>query len=459
MRLAEVGIACLGIERGLHGPSRLDEPANRSDPLAAIRSLSGVADPQGTTLLVLPNFHRFLNSAEIVQALLRQFFVGKQIRTFVVVLSPVVDIPVELAKLFVVLNHELPDREQLAELAHSVATEPGELPADDEFGRVLDAAAGLTRYEAEGAFSLSLVREGRIQPETLWELKSQTLKKNGLLHLHRGEDSFNDLGGLSALKEFCLRTMRRQGDANPLKRPKGVLLLSPPGCGKSSFVKCLGQETGRPTIILDVGALYGGLVGETERNIRAALATIDAMAPAIVLLDEVEKALAGATGKGDAGVSSRLFGTLLTYLADRQTDVFVAATCNEIASLPPEFSRAGRFDAIFFIDLPSAEEKSAIWEICLRLFDLDPAQPRPNDESLTGAEIHSCCRLAALLDVPLVDAAEYVVPISQTSAESIETLRQWASGRCLSADRPGLYQYAASSDRKRRQIPRDPSVN
>jgi SpoVK/Ycf46/Vps4 family AAA+-type ATPase len=283
------------------------------------------------------------------------------------------------------------------------------------------------------------------------------------LHLHRGGERFADLGGLSALKDFCLRAMRRQGDPDPLRRPKGVLLLSPAGCGKSSFFKCLGNETGRPTVILDVGALYGGLVGQTEANVRRALATIDAMQPAVVAVDELEKALAGVGGsQGDGGVSARLFGTLLTWLNDRDSDVFVVCTCNDISKLPPEFSRAERFDGLFFIDLPTAEERQSIWDICLRTFSLDPSRPRPNDEGWTGAEIRSCCRLAALLDVPLLEAAKNVVPVSRTAAESVERLRRWASGRCLSADKPGLYEYGQADggrSKSRRRVDRDPSQN
>ncbi len=456
-------LAVWDVEQGFQcaGESHSESQAGTADPLAAIRTLNALATPTGSALLVLPDFHRFLNSAEIVQALRRQIVQGKQNRTFVIILSPVVQIPVELETLFLVLHHERPNREQLAEIAQGIATEAGELPEGEALDRVLDAAAGLTRYEAEGAFSLSLVREGAIGPEAIWQLKSQTFQKAGLLQLYRGRETFSDLGGLETLKNFCLRAMRQQGNPDPLKRPKGVMLLSPPGCGKSSFAKSLGHETGRPTIILDVGRLYGGIVGETEKNVRQAFQMIDAMQPAVVMLDEVEKALSGVGGSGrsDSGVSSRLFGNFLTWLNDHESDTFVICTCNDISSLPAEFSRAGRFDGLFFIDLPNAEERNAIWAICLRTFSLDPAQPKPKDDLFTGAEIHACCRLAALLDVPLVEAATNVVPIAKTAAESIEKLRQWASGRCLSASQPGLYEYQSGSPKKRRQIPRDPSAN
>jgi len=155
-----------------------DVDAGGEDPLAAIRSINALASPEGTAILVLENLHRFLQSAEIVQALVQQIVAGKQKRTFIVILAPVVQIPTELEKLMVVIEHELPGREQLAEIARGIATEEGELPDGSEQETILDAAVGLTRYEAEAAFSLSLVREGRLTAETLWQQKAQMLPLN-----------------------------------------------------------------------------------------------------------------------------------------------------------------------------------------------------------------------------------------------------------------------------------------
>ena len=159
----------------------------------------------------------------------------------------------------------------------------------------------------------------------------------------------------------------------------------------------------------------GGIVGDTERNTRQALRIADAMAPSILFLDEVEKGLSGvaSSGQTDGGVSARLFGTFLTWLNDHVSDVFVIATCNDITKLPPEFARAERFDGCFFLDLPHETERRAIWNLYLGHFELDAAQRLPNDIGWTGAEIRACCRLAALLDLPLVAAAENIVPVAQ----------------------------------------------
>jgi hypothetical protein len=417
------------------GPVKSDLGA--SDPLGVLRSLPALAKEDGTALLILHNFHKFLTNPETIQTAFTQLVAGKQQRTFLVVLAPVVQVPVELEKLFVVIEHSLPDRAQLERIARELTKEePEDMPSGDDLQRVLDAAAGLTRYEAEGAFSLSLTRHDALRPESIWELKAQALRKNNLLTLHRGGERFDSLGGLNNLKDFCRRALR------PGKRvsARGVLLLGVPGSGKSMIAKALGNETGRPTLTLDVGALYGSLVGQTEINVRQALRVADAMAPCILYTDEVEKGLSGIGGQGDSGVSTRLFGTLLTWLAEHDTDVFFIATANDISRLPPEFTRAERLDAVFFLDLPNTTEKDLIWTMYRTQFGIPDSQVRPDDTSWTGAEIRSCCRLAALLDVTLTQAAHHVVPVAVTAAESVERLRTWASGRCLSASAPGIYQ-------------------
>jgi SpoVK/Ycf46/Vps4 family AAA+-type ATPase len=159
-------------------------------------------------------------------------------------------------------------------------------------------------------------------------------------------------------------------------------------------------------------------------------------------------------------VATRLFGTLLTYLSDHESDVFVIATSNDISKLPPEFARAERWDAVYFLDLPTTIEKDAIWTQYRRVYTIPEGQARPDDTSWTGAEVKSCCRLAALLDVPLTQAAHHVVPVAVTAAEQVERLRAWASGRCLSASTPGLYRREGSPPpRPGRRVQRGPESN
>ena len=453
-------LAVWNIELGLQVTDQSETPSDAtSDPLSAIRAARSLASSDGTAILVLENFHRFLQSAEIVQAVMRQVISGKQNRVIVVVLAPVVQLPIELEKLFVVLEHDLPDREELEQIARGIATEEGELPADVQLQAVIDAAAGLTRMEAENAYSLALIRNNQIAADAVWELKSQMLKKSGTLSLYQGQEDFSRLGGLTNLKAFCKRAMLNTARGNSLLRPRGVMLLSPPGCGKSQFCKALGKEVGRPVLQLDVGSLMGSLVGQSEERTRSAFKVIDAMAPCIAMIDEVEKAFAGIGSSGDSGVASRMFGTFLSWLNDHESDVFVVCTSNDIAKLPPEFGRSERFDGIFFLDLPSLEEKDGIWKLYRQLYGIDSTSRHPDDTNWTGAEIKSCCRLAALLDVSLAQAAQNVVPVAVTSAESIDRLRIWASGRCLSASTPGIYQRTTADTKNRRRVSREPSAN
>jgi hypothetical protein len=437
-------------------------PKRRTIPSPRCGRLGPWPHPDGAAVLVLKNFHRFLQSPEVIQEVIRQITLGKQQRTFLIVLAPLVQLPPELERLFVCVNHALPDRSQLEEIARGIATEEGELPEGLELLRVLDAAAGLTRYEAEGAMSLALVRHGHLEPSAIWQLKAQAMTKSGLLALHHGQERFDTLGGLASLKAFCLRALRQRSAGDTQAKARGVLLLGVPGTGKSAFAKSLGNETGRPTLTLDVGSLMGSLVGQTEERTRRALDIVDRMQPAVLFVDELEKALAGATGSGaaDSGVSSRMFGTLLAWLNDHESDVFVVCTANDVSRLPPEFARCERFDAIFFLDLPGEPQRRAIWQLYLRQFGLDADQRLPCDTGWTGAEIRACVRLAALLDVPLLQAAQNIVPVATTAAESVERLRTWASGRCLSAETPGVYRYESSGpSAKRRQVQRDPSHN
>jgi hypothetical protein len=422
----------------------------KAEPLVPLAVTPATAASDITHITVLWNYHRFLSNPMVVQALANAITEGKADRNFFIVLSPVVQIPVEVEKLFVVIEHQLPTPIEIAGIAASLLKEKDEEEAVTqaraaamENHPATHAAAGLTRYEGEGAFALA--RHGEITPDTVWELKASMLKKSGLLEMHRGQEKFADLGGLDALKSFTTRALGQgrngrppQGHSGP--KPRGVLLLGVFGTGKSAFARALGNEVARPTLTLDVGALYGSLVGQTEERVRLALKIADAMAPCILICDEIEKALSGVGSNGDSGVSTRLFGTLLTWLNDHTSDVFVVATSNDVSKLPPEFSRAERWDGIFFIDMPVGDEKAAIWQMYRQKYNLGTGRPMDIDDAdWTGAEIKSCCRLAALLGVALTEAAQHIVPVAVTAADKVSALREWASGRCLNAATPGIF--------------------
>jgi hypothetical protein len=424
-----------------------DGPA---DPLSAVRALPQSSDGETPSILAMVHVHRYFQSAELLAAVRTALAAGKTRRTHLVLIQPTGDLPAELRRDFVTVAHPLPSREELEAVARGVATEAGELP--EELHPVLDAAAGLTRGEAENAFALSLVRHGKLDPDPLWELKAKQFAGSGSLTLHRGGPGFAALGGLNALKEFCRSALTNR---QPHAEPKGVLLLGVPGTGKSAFAKALGSEVGRPTLSLDVGGLMGSLVGQSESNTRRALATVEAMSPCILFVDEVEKALAGTSGgQQDSGVGTRMLGTLLSWLADRPRGVFAVATSNDASRLPAELTRSGRFDATFFLDLPAAEERALIWDRYRSEYGIDADDTPAGDDGWTGAEIESCCRLSALLNVPLKQAASYVVPVSESGREQLSKLRRWASGRCLDAEGGGAYRPRGNREQGEPRRPR-----
>jgi hypothetical protein len=432
------------VARGILGDGK-GEPAY---PLQRLKPVVNGDGKHTTNMMILHNYHRFLNNPMIVQQLFNRVIDGKMERCHVVVLSHTRQLPAEIEKVFALIEHELPDAGALNQIANELHEEP-ENPhtAHSESVR---AAAGLTRYEAEGAFALSLSRHGKITPNAVWEMKQSMLKKSGLLEMYRGKETFLDLGGMQGLKTFARTAITA---ANGIK-PKGILLLGVPGTGKSAFAKALGNETNRPTLVLDIGSLYGSLVGQTEERVREALRIADAMSPCILFVDEIEKALSGVGG--DSGVSTRLFGTLLTWLNDHESDVFFIGTCNDISKLPPEFARAERFDGVFFIDLPREEEKASIWRLYEAKYEIkntSGSPARPDASNWTGAEIKACCRLAALLKESQQEAAKRIVPVALTAASRIQALKDWAHHRCLDAETGAIFQnYATSETKKRRSI-------
>jgi SpoVK/Ycf46/Vps4 family AAA+-type ATPase len=260
------------------------------------------------------------------------------------------------------------------------------------------------------------------------------------------------------LKNLCRKALR---PGSPVSA-KGYILLSPPGCGKTSIAKAIGGETRRPVILCDPAALKDKHVGESEYKVRRFIQITEAMAPCVVVIDEIEKALAGATSKhtGDSGVSADQLRTLLTWRKDSTAPVFVVGTCNDAEAITKvsggALTREDRFDGLIFIDLPNRTEKDGIWRIWRSHYEIDAAQKQPDDTGWTGAEIKACCRKSLMYDVPLQEAAQYVTHIDPAQ---VELLRNWAEGKCLSASSPGLYRRSSEAPKAGRRVHRDPSNN
>lgn len=430
-------------DSGLSGIGDDGKPYNDPDaidPAPMLKALIASVPDHQPTILVMRYFHRMLTDnvglITTVESVLR---IGKGKDFHLVILAHDIALPCELARSFVVLDHALPTREELQEIGIDLEeTYPGVMPQGAELGTLLDAAQGLTRGEAENAYSLSIIRHKRIRPDEVFSLKAKALTKTGSLSLYTGNERFDSLGGLDDLKLF----VKRELTPNPKRKksPQGILLLGVPGTGKTVFAKAAGREVGIPTVIMDVGSLMGSLVGETERKTREAIATINAMGKCIVFLDEVDKALAGTTGgANDSGVSSRMLGTLLSWLADPAKQAYVIVTSNKIENLPSALFRPGRFDALYFLDYPTREQKDLIWSMYAREYEVDISEI-PADDYWTGAEIHACCKTANSQDISVVEASRYLIPVSSTGASENEELRKWATGKCLDANRGGKYQ-------------------
>jgi len=454
------GVLLWDPEQGLRKPGAPAPDDPILSPVAALQELQKATDaPTERILLIMRNIHPFVAGPDgrvmqpnVLQALQRAVETGASTGRHVIVLSyDHVRIPTELEKLFYLIEHPLPQRDEIYALWGTVeGDEDHPLPAKEspEAARIFDAVTGLTRQEIVTAMSILLTRKGRLIPADLWEMKGRMLLKTGALELLTAAQleknfeptGFSQLGGLNALKEFCLQMFNSPRLSDKI-RPLGITLVGPPGGGKTAFAKALGQEIGWPTVRLDVGALLGSYVGETEANTRRILRTVDAMAPVVLMIDEVEKALAGTSGQHDSGVGARLMGAILTWMNDRRARVFTVFTANDVTRLPPELFRAERIDGLFMLDIPGREQKDMIWDIYTKMFELtrEQVQERPDDTDWMPAEIKTCCRQAALRNISLVEAAAQVVPTCKVNAERVAALRQWAHNRCLSAEYRGLY--------------------
>jgi len=392
------------------------------------------------------NYHFWLNEPAVIQAIQNNLPVYKTKGITLVIVSPEAKVPVELEREVVVLDFPLPTREELKTILDGLVESTGIKPENEE--AVLDAAQGLTWEEAENAMALALVRQKQFDPHTICTLKAQMVEKSAALQFSQFTETFATLGGLDNLKEWTLNRFRNRRPGLPFR---GILLLGVPGTGKSSFAKALGNEVGWPVLSLDMGRVFGSLVGQSEARMREALKVVDAMAPVILFIDEVEKGLAGVGGTStDGGTTQRVGGTFLQWLNDHTSEVFVIATCNDYSKLPPEYTRMGRWDAIFFVDNPGPGEREQILQIYLNQFGVTPkGKNLPDLEGYSGAEIRQVAIEAAYNGGDLEAAARFVIPISRSQKAQMDALREWARARTIPASKP---QAEETKSKRRVQI-------
>jgi SpoVK/Ycf46/Vps4 family AAA+-type ATPase len=329
---------------------------------------------------------------------------------------------------------------------------------------VIDAASGLTTIEAENAFALSVVQSKAIDPVIVAKEKAQAVKKNGLLELIETKETLDSIGGLDVLKEWLLKrrhAFSQRAIEYGLPTPKGLLILGIAGTGKSLTAKATAKVFGVPLLKLDAGRIFAGLVGQSESNLRAVIQTAEAIAPCCLWIDELEKGFAGSKSSGatDGGTSARVFGSFISWMQEKSSPVFVVATANDVSQLPPEMLRKGRFDELFFVDLPNQAEREAIWEIQIGKHGRDPkdfdvVQLSRATEGLTGSEIENVFIEALYAafdeaneptDLTIARVLTEFVPLSKLMAEQIAGLKNWAKGRARLAT-------SQSVERKLRRI-------
>lgn len=448
------------VPAGVSIQSQKHRNAATRDPLIALDQVVDQVDP---AIFIFKDFHPFLTKSNFaVTRKLKEIAIHlKNSLKTIVIVSPVLEIPIEIEKEITVLNFPLPTREELGQLLDKIIEDVRQLKQVkielDEAGRerLIQAALGLTLGEAENVFAKIIVSGGRLSAEDVNEVfseKQQIIRKSGLLEYYATDDTFNNVGGLAVLKDWLNKralafteTARRFG----LPAPKGILLLGVQGCGKSLCAKAVANLWQLPLLRFDMGRMFGSLVGSSEENTRRAIAVAESVAPCILWVDEIDKAFAGSQGSGatDGGTTARVFSTFLTWLSEKKEPVFVVATANDISQLPPELLRKGRLDEIFFVDLPTQEERKEIFKIHIakrgrnpNLFDLDRLAAASKDFS--GAEIEQAV-ISALYDAfytnseltteLILSAIEQTVPLAKTMDEQINRLRTWAEGRARNA--------------------------
>jgi ATP-dependent 26S proteasome regulatory subunit len=442
-------------------------PATK-DPLAALDMVIEQVEP---ALFVFKDFHPFLtrNHYAIIRKLKDIALHLKDSFKTILLVSPLLEIPAELEKEITVLTFPLPAREDLSVLLDKIVTEVRDSKqvaielGEADRQRLLQAALGLTLGEAENVFAKIIVKEQRLSGEDVHEVlaeKQQIIRKSGLLEYCSTTETFSHIGGLAVLKDWLNKRAAAFTDearAFGLPAPKGILMLGVQGCGKSLCAKAVSTQWQLPLLRFDMGRMFGSLIGSSEENVRRAIAVAESVAPAILWVDEIDKAFAGSQGSAvaDGGTTARVFGTFLTWLSEKAAPVFVVATANDISQLPPELLRKGRLDEIFFVDLPEVGEREEIFRIHLAKRGRDPAAFDPAacaaaSPHLSGAEIEESIN-SALYDAfheggevtteHILAALAQTVPLAKTMDEQISRLRQWAEGRARNASvarKPGV---------------------
>lgn len=438
-------------------PQRAD--TTKRDPLAL---LTAILNEGEAGIWVLRDFHPFLRDHTVVRRLREAAFGLEASAKTIILLGPTLKIPPDLEKEITVVDFALPTAAQIDRRLEEIIANSGKSGAIQvsldrrQRGRLVQACLGLTASEADNAIAKAIVQaNGRLDGDAIEAVtaeKQQIIRKSGLLEFYASEERLNDVGGLSILKEWLRKRVRAFSDearAFGLPEPKGILLVGVQGCGKSLVAKSVANSWRLPLLRLDVGRLFSSLVGSSEENLRTAIRVAESIAPVVLWVDEIEKGFSGvgSSNVSDAGTAARVFGSFITWLQEKNAPVFVIATANIVSQLPPELVRKGRFDEIFFVDLPNTAERADIWKIHLTKRNRDITQfdlttLAMASDGLSGAEIEQAV-IAGLYEAfdknrplqmgDLLDVLQDTVPLSQMMQEDIDALRNWARQRARAA--------------------------
>ncbi len=437
-----------------YGQARHVTQHNTVSPEAAIQ---WVIQQKEAGIYIFKDLHPFIDSPATTRWLRDAIASFKDTQKTIILMSPLQTVPIELEKEVVVLDYPLPDLAELNQvLSNQLEKGRNRRTTTETREKLLKSALGLTRDEAEKVYRKAQEKAGRLteaEVDIVLSEKKQLIRRNGILEYIEEDETLDSVGGLEELKRWLKQrsnAFTERAREYGLPQPKGMLILGVPGCGKSLIAKTTSRLWGLPLLRLDMGRVYdGSMVGRSEANLRNALKTAESISPAILFIDELDKSFAGTTGSSDSdgGTSSRIFGSFLTWMQEKTSPVFVMATANRVERLPGEFLRKGRFDEIFFVDLPTPDERQQIFNIHLSKrrpditrFDLE--QLAKVSDGFSGAEIEQAL-IAAMYEafaqereftqLDIIAAIKATLPLSRTMTEQVTALRDWARQRARPA--------------------------
>ncbi|HAC63521.1 MAG TPA: AAA family ATPase [Cyanothece sp. UBA12306] len=428
-----------------------DNPNNQGvgerNPLQALEFVEKLPEKVGG-IFILRDFPRFLDDISISRKLRNLARSLKSQPKNLIIIAPEVQIPSELTEIFTVIDFPLPNPNEIKIEVQRLLASTGQSLGDQLLDELVRSSQGLSLERIRRVLTRCLASNGKIEPEDvelILEEKRQSIRQTQILDFYPATEQISDIGGLDNLKDWLLRrggAFSQRARSYGLPHPRGLLLVGIQGTGKSLTAKAISHHWHLPLLRLDVGRLFGGLVGESESRTRQMINLAEALSPCVLWIDEIDKAFGGVDGKGDSGTTSRVFGTFITWLAEKQSPVFVVTTANNIQALPPEMLRKGRFDEIFFVGLPSQEEREAIFNVHLsrlrphNLKTYDIKRLAYETPDFSGAEIEQTLIEAMHIGFSqnrdfttddILEAASQIIPLARTAQEQIEFLQNWAA--------------------------------